>query len=73
MVFALAGTQPVLYCKGMVAVLAVPIGLDRKGDIPAVIVLAVVGCPLVLDQRGMVLVVPIEGFHTVAEVEVADS
>jgi len=40
---ALAGTQPGLYHRVMVAILVVPIGLDRKGGTPAVIALAVVG------------------------------
>ena len=42
-VVALAGTHQVLCHKGIMGVLAVPIVLDQKGGIPAVIALAVVG------------------------------
>ena len=70
---ALAGSQPGLYRRVMVTVLAVPIVLGRKGGIPVVIALVVVGSQLVFDRRGMVPVAPIEGFHTMAVVEAADS
>ena len=70
---ALAGTQPGLYRKGMVTVLAVPIVLDRKGGIPVVIALAVVGSQLVFDRKGMVAVVPVGTVHMVVVVEAADS
>src|SRR5215472_16164402 len=39
-VVALAGTRQVHRRKGLMEVLAVPIGLDRKGSIPVVIALA---------------------------------
>ena len=55
------------------AILAVPIGLDRKVGTLAVIALAVVGSQLVFDRKGMVPLAPIEGFHTMAVVEAADS
>ncbi len=70
---ALAGSQPELYRRVMVTVLAVPIVLGRKGGIPVVIALAVVGSQLVFDRKGMVPLAPIEGFHTRAVVEAADS
>ncbi len=57
----------------MVAILAVPIGPDRKVGTPAVIALAVVGSQLVLDRKGMVPVVPLGSVHMVAVVEAADS
>jgi len=72
-VVALEGCQPELYRRVMVAILVVPIGLDRKGDIPAVIALAVVGSQLVLDRKGMATVVHLGSFHMVAVVEAADS
>ena len=57
----------------MVAILAVPIGLDRQVGTPAVIALAVVSSQLVLDRKGMVPVVPLGSVHMVAVVEAADS
>ena len=75
-VVAVAGSQLVLYRRMMMAVLAVPIGLDRRGIVPAVVAVAVVSSQLVLYYRVMVPVVPTEDVHTVpavAAVEAADS
>ena len=72
-VVALEGCQPELYRRVMVAILVVPIGLDRKVGTPAVIALAVVGSQLVLDRKGMATVVHLGSVHMVAVVEAADS
>jgi uncharacterized membrane protein (UPF0136 family) len=75
-VVAVVGSQLALYRSLMVAVLAVPIGLDWRDVVPVVAAVAAVSSQLVLYHREMAPVVPIEDAHTVpavAAVEAADS
>lgn len=75
-VVVVAGSQLALDRRLMVAVLAVPIGLDWRVDVPEVAAVAVVSSQLVHYHREMVPAVPIEDAHmvsAVAAVEAADS
>jgi len=75
-VVAVAGSQLALDRRVMVAVLAVPIGLDWRVVVPEVVAVVVVSSQLVHYHREMVPAVPIEDVHmvsAVAAVEAADS
>ena len=75
-VVAVAGSQLALDRRVMVAVLAVPIGLDLRDVVPEVAAVAVVSSQLVHYHMEMVPAVPIEDVHmvpAVAAVEAADS
>jgi hypothetical protein len=76
MAVGVVGSQLARDHRVMVAVLAVPIGLDWRDVVPEVVAVAVVSSQLVLYHRGMVPAVPIEDAHmvpAVAAVEAADS
>ena len=75
-VVVVAGSQLALDRRVMVAVLAVPIGLDWRVVVPEVAAVAVVSSQLVYYHREMMPAVPIEDVHmvpAVAAVEAADS